>query len=238
MSQTWLITGANRGIGLEYARQLLKRGDRVIATAREPAAASELNALAKQHGQLLQVQALDTGNAASIAALAQRLADQPIDVLVNNAGLYGGSWDTDAARQTASGMDYALWEDIHRVNVMGPFRMIVALLPNLKLGARRWVVNMSSDLGSITNNKQGQSHAYRTSKAALNMLTRGLAIDLASEGIRLISMAPGWTKTDLGGTHAHWDVDASVTRQLHVIAALTPGDSGRFVNLLGESVAW
>ncbi len=238
MNETWLITGANRGIGLEYTRQLLARGARVIATARKPAGANELTALAERHRDNLQVETLDTGDGASVTALAQRLAGKPIDVLVNNAGLYGGSWDTDAQRQTAGGMDYALWEDIHRVNVMGPFRMVMALLPNLKQSQRRLVVNMSSDLGSITNNKQGQSHAYRSSKAALNMLTHGLAIDLANDRITLVSMAPGWTKTDLGGARAHWDVDASVSRQLQVIDALTSADTGRFVNLLGETVPW
>lgn len=238
MSETWLVTGANRGIGFEHVRQALLHGHRIIATARNPSAATALRNLQSKHRETLDIQQLDTGDAASVAALALRLADRSIDVLINNAALYGGSWDTDAGRQTPLGMDYALWEEIHRVNVMGPFRMVMALLPQLKLGQRRLVVNMSSDLGSITNNLQGQSHAYRSSKAALNMLTHGLAVDLASDGITLVAMAPGWTKTDLGGKHAQWETDASVERQQQVIAGLTSMDSGRFVNLLGQTVLW
>lgn len=238
MADVWLITGANRGIGLEYVRQLLAAGATVIATARAPAAATALQALAAEHPATLRIEALDTGDAASIVALADRLHGVGIDVLLNNAGLYGGSWDTDAQRQTLTGMDYALWEDIHRVNVMGPFRLIAALLPNLRQGRRRLVVNMSSDLGSIASNTAGQSHAYRTSKAALNMLTKGLSIDLKDEGIAVVSMAPGWTRTELGGAHAQWSVADSVAHQCQVIARLTPADSGRFINLLGAPVAW
>lgn len=237
MAKVWVITGANRGIGLEYVRQLGAAGETVIATARNPDAAEALRALAADH-PAIRIEALDAGDRASITALGARLAAQPVDVLVNNAGLYGGSWDDSAHRQSAAAMDYALWEEIMRVNVMAPFQLIHELQPSLLLGSGRLVVNMSSDLGSIANNAQGQSHAYRTSKAALNMVTKGLAVELAQLGITVVSMAPGWTQTDLGGKAAHWPVEESVARQLAVIARLGPNDSGRFVNLLGETVAW
>lgn len=238
MAKTWLITGTNRGIGLEYVRQLAESGDRVIATARDPENAADLAALQAAHPDTVQIEQLDTGDAASIAALAERLAGKPIDILVNNAGLYGGSWDTDSERQAPLTMDYGLWEDIMRVNVMGPFRLIVALLPNLKASERKLVVNMSSDLGSITNNIYGQSHAYRSSKAALNMLTKGLSVDLAGDGVEVISMAPGWTQTDLGGTNATWLTSDSVANQIKVIRGLASDRNGSFVNLLGETVGW
>jgi NAD(P)-dependent dehydrogenase (short-subunit alcohol dehydrogenase family) len=238
MSKTWLVTGANRGIGLEYARQIAAAGDRVIATARKPDSASALATLQSEFPDQLRIEELDTGDGRSIAALAERLAGMPIDVLVNNAGLYGGSWSTDSQRQTPLAMDYDLWEEIMKVNVMGPFRMVVALLPNLAASDRKLVVNMSSDLGSIANNRQGQSHAYRSSKAALNMVTRGLSVDLAGQGISVISMAPGWTKTDLGGTDAEWETADSVSRQLDVINGIGAGQNGTFVNLLGQQVAW
>ncbi|ASK89306.1 SDR family oxidoreductase [Sphingorhabdus sp. SMR4y] len=238
MQRTWLVTGTNRGIGLEYVRQIAASGDKVIATARKPAEADELNTVKSQFPDAVEVQELDTGDAQSIAAFADRLDGRPIDILVNNAGLYGGSWSTDSERQTPLMMDYDLWEEIMKVNVMGPFRLIVALLPNLVASDRKLVVNMSSDLGSITNNKHGQSHAYRSSKAALNMITRGLAIDLAEQDVSVISMAPGWTKTDLGGDGAQWETPDSVTRQIKVIQAATPDQSGGFLNLLGEEVAW
>ncbi len=238
MAQTLLVTGANRGIGLEHVRQALAAGQFVIAACRAPERAEALKALAAEHPDTLRIEALDQGDGASIQALAQRLDGAPIDVLINNAGLYGGSWDDSSDRQTLEGMDYDQWTDILQVNVIGVFRLTAALLPNLLAGSTRRVVMMSSDLGSIANNTQGQSHAYRSSKAALNMLTRGLSIDLRARGVTVISMAPGWTKTDLGGSAATWDVDESVRRQRDVIAATDLAQSGAFLNLKGETVAW
>jgi NAD(P)-dependent dehydrogenase (short-subunit alcohol dehydrogenase family) len=237
MTLTWLITGANRGIGLEFARQLTAAGDRVVAIVRDPGSATQLNTLASAQAGL-DIEQADMDDRASIEALAERLNGTPIDILFNNAGLYGGSWDNASHRQSAGSMDYMLWEQIMRVNVMAPFQMIQALLPNLLLGQRKLVVNMSSDLGSIANNLQGQSYAYRSSKAALNMVTKGLSVELAGDGVTVVAMAPGWTQTDLGGTQAHWSVEDSVANQRKVIAGLTASDSGRFVNLLGQDVPW
>ncbi|TXS91962.1 SDR family oxidoreductase [Parahaliea maris] len=238
MLKTWLITGANRGIGLEFVRQLLQSDDRIIATARVPEQAAALNALAQAHPGRLQILPLDTGSGESIGHFAAALGGATVDVLVNNAGLYGGSWETSAAAQSVEGMDYALWEEIFRVNTIGPFRLTVALLPHLQRSDAPLVLMMSSDLGSITNNTMGQSYAYRSSKAALNMVTKGLSVELAGKGIAVVAMAPGWTRTDLGGANAHWSVADSVSHQLQVIAGLGPKDSGCFVNLLGEAVPW
>lgn len=238
MTRTWLVTGANRGIGLEYVRQLATAGHRVIATARNLEAAEQLSALASGYPERVRLEALDVADPHSLAVFAERLGEVSVDVLVNNAGLYGGSWNSDAGRQSLEGMDYALWEEILRVNTIAPFRLTVALRANLHRSAQPLVVMMGSDLGSIASNTMGQSHAYRSSKAALNMVMKGLSIDLAGESITLVSMAPGWTRTDLGGPAATWSVDESVARQLDVIASLGPVDTGRFVNLLGEDVAW
>ena len=186
----------------------------------------------------MRIEPLDVAVAGSVDAFAERLGDTPVDVLVNNAGLYGGSWDSDAERQGVAAMDYALWEEIMRVNVMAPFRLTLALLPQLTRSARRLVVMMSSDLGSIANNTMGQSHAYRSSKAALNMVTKGLSIDLAPQGVAVVAMAPGWTRTDLGGAAAPWSVEDSVANQRRVLAGLTAADTGRFVNLMGQPVPW
>jgi NAD(P)-dependent dehydrogenase (short-subunit alcohol dehydrogenase family) len=238
MTESLLVTGSNRGIGLELVRQSLEAGERVIAACRNPAQATALQQLSTAFPRQLRIEALNTASGASIDALAERLAGVPVDVLVNNAGIYGGSWTTDAQRQTIDGMDYALWDEMMRVNVMGPFRLVARLLPNLLMGHRKLAVMMSSDLGSITNNQQGQSHAYRSSKAALNMLTKGLAVELRGRGIAVVSMAPGWTRTELGGEAATWSVDESVRRQREVIARLDLGATGTFINLLGESVPW
>lgn len=234
---TWLVTGANRGIGLEYVRQLAFAGETVIATARNPAEAAELAKLAEANDSV-RLEALDLEDRASVIALGQRLEGVAIDVLLNNAGLYGGSWDNASHRQSHDSMDYDLWEQIMRVNVLAPFQMVQVLRANLSASERKLVINMSSDLGSIANNAQGQSYAYRSSKAALNMVTKGLSVELANQGFTVISMAPGWTQTDLGGTSAQWPVAESVANQLKVIAGLTAQDNGRFVNLLGNSVPW
>ncbi|MDE1145211.1 MAG: SDR family oxidoreductase [Azospirillaceae bacterium] len=238
MSRAILVTGANRGIGLEHVRQALAAGETVIATCRRPAEAAALADLHAAYPDQMRIEALDVNDGASIDALAARLSDTPIDMLLNNAGIYGGSWASGGERQTVQGMDYDLWEEMMRINVIAPFRLTARLMPSLLLGRERLVVMMSSDLGSITNNTHGTSHAYRSSKAALNMLTKGLAIDLHQQGVKVIAMAPGWTKTDLGGDGAVWEVDDSVRRQRAVLAGAAGIASGTFVNLLGEAVAW
>jgi len=239
---TILISGANRGIGLEHARQALAAGSLVIAGCRDPATAKDLRALADEFGPALRIEALDVESAQSIAALAARLEGVPVDILVNNAGIYGNSdapsFPGGVPAQSLLGMDYDLWDRTHRINVVGPFRMTAALLPNLLAGERKLVVMMSSDLGSIGANTLGTSHAYRTSKAALNMLTRGLAIDLKDQEISFISMAPGWTRTALGGDGGHWSVEESVTQQRAVIDKVGPAESGQFIDLTGKIVAW
>lgn len=234
---SWLVTGANRGIGLEYVRQLAAAGESVIATARDPDSATDLVALAAASPKI-RIEALDLEDRTSVTALGRRLSGVPIDVLLNNAGLYGGSWDNAAHRQSHDNMDYDLWEQIMRVNVMAPFQLVHELRPCLEGGNRKLVINMSSDLGSIANNTQGQSYAYRSSKAALNMVTKGLSVELAPLGFTVISMAPGWTQTDLGGTSAQWPVNESVANQLNVIAAISSQDNGCFIDLLGRSVPW
>jgi NAD(P)-dependent dehydrogenase (short-subunit alcohol dehydrogenase family) len=236
---TLLITGANRGIGLEHVRQALGAGETVIAACRAPAQATDLHSLVSSYGGRLSIAELDVAVGASIDALARRLEGVAVDVLINNAGVFGPlGWPEGARLQSISGMDYDLWENMLRINVLGPFRVTARLLPNLLAGQRKLVIMMSSDLGSIAKNTLGTSHAYRASKAALNMLTKGLAIELKSQGITVVSLAPGWTKTDLGGEQAHWAVDESVKAQREVLANFDLTHSGQFIDLTGKVVAW
>jgi NAD(P)-dependent dehydrogenase (short-subunit alcohol dehydrogenase family) len=222
---TALITGASRGIGAEYVCQLRAKGWRVIAAMREPQGNDAVR--------------LDTADHASIDALATKLAGTPIDLLLNNAGSYGPQGFPDGQHYQAFGTtDYAIWADIMRVNLFGPMKMVEAFADHVAASDRKLVVNMSSDLGSVANNTHGGSHAYRTSKTALNMLTRVLSIDLAPRGITVVSMAPGWTRTELGGSMAPLSVEESVAGQIAVIEGLDAKDSGRFVNLRGEDVSW
>ena len=238
MSNTWLISGANRGIGLGYARQLLAMGEKVIAGVRDPDNAESLIELSRQYSPFLSVGRLDMNDWDSIDSFAGNLEEERVDYLINNAGLYGGSWTEDSHRQSIDSMDYELWEEIMRVNVIAQFRLTRALEGSLMRSDQPLVVMMSSDMGSIGNNDMGQSYAYRTSKAALNMIAMSLAVDLRERGIRVISMAPGWTQTALGGWTATWSVEDSVAKQIKVVTALGPEDTGMFLNLHGESVPW
>lgn len=236
---TILITGSNRGLGFEHARGYIARGDTVIACCRSPASADQLHALAKTAGDRLRIEKLDVGVPEDADRLARDLAGVPIDVLINNAGIYGsGSVADGDADQSLKGMDYDLWARVLAINVMAPFRLTAALLPSIEASARKTVVMMSSDVGSIGQSAQGGMYAYRTSKSALNMLTKSLSNELAARGITVISMAPGWVQTDMGGPAGHWAVQDSVEKQQAVIEGLTPADSGRFINLLGETVPW
>lgn len=238
----WVITGASRGIGLEHVQQALAAGETVVAACRHPSQARDLQALLPAHPGRLHLEALDVADAASVLAFGERLAGTPVDVLLNNAGIYGPpgapGWPEGAQAQSLQGMDYAHWEHLLRTNVMGPFRVTAALLPNLLAGTRRLVAMMSSDLGSIAENTQGTSHAYRSSKAALNMLARGLATDLAPQGVTVVALAPGWTRTELGGHGGDWSTSDSVTAQRTVLAGLGVDDSGSFIDLTGRRVPW
>jgi NAD(P)-dependent dehydrogenase (short-subunit alcohol dehydrogenase family) len=235
---TILVTGANRGIGLEHVRAALAAGHRVIGAARAPGSATALARLAEHHPGQLRVIALDVTDEASVAAAATALGGDTVDALVNNAGTYGpGGWSaTGQVSQSAAGMDYAVWRQILEVNVLGAFRVAAAFQPHLARSARPLHVLLSSDLGSITNNRVGHSHAYRSSKAAVNMLAKGLAFEWP--GIITVALAPGWCRTELGGDDAPLDPADSVRDQQATFARLTLADSGRFIDRFGATVPW
>jgi NAD(P)-dependent dehydrogenase (short-subunit alcohol dehydrogenase family) len=234
---TALITGASRGIGLEHARQYARRGWRVLATARSVTQASPLVDLAAAFPGSVVIQPLDVTAQESVARLAAAWSDETIDVVVNNAGTYGPSGAPEGMRYQSLGcMDYAIWRQILDVNLLAPFRVAVAFRPHLLRGEGRRLVMMSSDLGSIAQNASGGSHAYRSSKAALNMITRGMAVEWPE--LIVIAMAPGWTRTELGGPDAPLSAEDSVHLQQQVIDRLGPAHSGSFLNRFGEIVPW
>ena len=222
---TVLITGANRGIGLEFARQYSADGWRVIGTARRPDAAEEL---ASTGAQILQ---LDVTDQASVDRLALDLADQPIDVLINNAGIQPLMW-------TLAEVDFEQFERALDVNTIGPVRVTRALLPNLRSGALRKVINITTNLSSIDGNTDGGFYGYRESKAALNMFTRSLAAEFGTEGFICIVLHPGWVQTDLGGPDAPLNVTESVLGMRRVIEDLESADNGTFWTYAGEQMAW
>ncbi len=190
---TVLVTGANRGIGLELARQYAARGWNVIGTARKPAEAAELNALAAASGGKVVVEALDVMDLAAIDALAKKYEGQPVDILFNNAGVTGGGEN----QQFAKNMQWELFDVVHRTNVVGPLKMAEAFLPNLLAGQQKKISNVSSSQGSIGTTRTGTLYIYRSSKASLNMVMKNLANQLKSKGIAVALIDPGPVDTDM-----------------------------------------
>jgi NAD(P)-dependent dehydrogenase (short-subunit alcohol dehydrogenase family) len=223
--KTVLITGANRGLGLEFARQYAGAGWKVIATARQPETAAELNALG------VRVVALDVTDPKSIDGMAQSLRGAPVDLLINNAGIFPRSG-------TLAETDFKDVAQTYAVNTIGPMRVTNALLPNLRLGTMKMVVSISSGLGSIENNTDGRFYGYRESKAALNMFTRTLAAELRGDGFTCVVLSPGWVQTDMGGAGATLTPEQSITGMRAVIAKLTPAESGTYWNYDGDPIPW
>ena len=224
-SKAVLITGANRGLGLEFARQYAAAGWTVIATARNPESAADLNALP------VRVMQLDVTDQQSIDKLVGALKGAPVDLLINNAGIFPRS-------ASLSEVDF---EDVARtfeVNIMGPMRVTRALLPNLRSGEMKIVVSITSGLGSIADNTGGRFYGYRESKAALNMFTRSLAAELRDDDFTCVVISPGWVQTDMGGPGANLTPEESITGMRAVIAKLTPADTGTYWNYDGETIPW
>lgn len=228
-----VVTGANRGIGLELVRQLRDRGDTVEACARAPGDAPALRALA---GDRVRLHAVDVTVPATVAALATALGDAAIDVVFNVAGVYGGGGQS--LRQMAADLALPDVASTFDVNASGALRVTLALLPHVRRGAGKKLVHVTSGMGSIADNGSGGYYAYRMSKAALNMMSRSLAHDLRTDGIASYVINPGWVQTDMGGSSAPTPVDASVRGMLAQIDGATLADSGEFLNWKGGRSPW
>ena len=220
-----LITGANRGIGLELARQFSDSGWQVIGTARKPEQAGDLRALG---ARVLQ---LDVTDQDSVDRLAGDLESESLDLLINNAGIF-------PRVRTITETNFADVTRTFAVNTIGPMRVTRALLPNLRSAEGKLIVNISSRLGSIANNSGGGFYGYRESKAALNMFTRSLATELGDEGFICVVVHPGWVQTDMGGPNATLTVPESAQGIRKVIGRLSPADNGTFWNYDGEPLPW
>ena len=246
MARTALVTGANRGIGLEFVRQLLVRGDHVVAACRHPGKASALNTLAGEHPGRLHVLPLDVADAKSRASLLHDLPlvlgdDGRIDLLLNNAGvLHSG--------ERFGHVEQAMLDDSLRTNAIGPFLLAQALVPLLcdvapghadDTGSPRTVIaNISSQLGSIANTTRFGTPSYAISKAAQNMASVLLARALAERGIVVLALHPGWVQTEMGGAQAQVTPADAVAGLLRVIDAATPAQSGTFLDWRGEALPW
>lgn len=219
---TAVITGANRGLGLEMAKQYAAAGWDVIATAREPEQAEELNAIDK-----VSVLPLDAAEDASIEKFAEQLGDRPVDLFINNAGIYG-----------PSELDREQWLDLFNVNVVGPVKLATALKDNVAKSQTKKMVVISSQVGSIAENDSGSMMYYRTSKAAVNQAWHSLAQQWQDEGLTLAMLHPGWVQTDMGGANADLTPKESVEGMRSVIDGLSRDQNGRFYDYSGREIPW
>jgi NAD(P)-dependent dehydrogenase (short-subunit alcohol dehydrogenase family) len=229
---TILITGANRGLGLEFAAQYAADGAPVFAACRSPASAAMLREIQNNAAGDFRIVEMHVSDLESIRAAAEQLRDASIEVLINCAGMAG------APGQTTGNIDYKSWAHVLDVNTLGPMRVLESFIEHLARSERKLVITITSAMGSLADNKSGGSIAYRSSKAAVNMAMRSAAVDLAPRGISCVLVHPGWVRTDMGGPNAPLSPQESVRAMRNLIATLGPKNSGRFYNYNGREYPW
>ena len=231
--KTTLITGANRGIGLEFARQYAEDGWHILACCRHPDKSNALKELAAQYPELIKIHPLDVADHAQIECLTHTLSKESIDLLINNAGINPVS-DASGFGHT----DYAEWMSAFSINTMAPLKMAETFARQIASSKQKTIITITSLMGSIADNSSGGSYLYRTSKVAANMLVKSLAIDLRQQGIIAVALHPGWVKTDMGGPNAMISATQSVTGMRQVISSLTVAGSGKFFDYDGNVLPW
>jgi NAD(P)-dependent dehydrogenase (short-subunit alcohol dehydrogenase family) len=222
---TILITGASRGIGLEFANQFTAVGWTVIGACRNPVEAEPLSAIAG-----IEVHELDVDDGASVMALKQALGDRQIDVLLNNAGIIG-------QRSGFGTLDYDAWAGAMNTNVFGPMRMAEAFADNVMASDCKQMVFISSRMGSITETSPN-AYVYRSSKTALNMAVRCMSLELAGRGLTAVLFHPGHVSTDMGGASAPVTPSCSVAGMKQQILGFTQAANGRFLTFDGDQIPW
>ena len=229
---TVLITGANRGLGLEFCRQYAENGWEVIACCRRPSESGALKQLQERHTST-RLEALDVSDFEQIDSLAKKLAELSIDILINNAGVY-----EDRRSNNFGELDYQAWANSFTVNTQAPVKMAEAFLTQIKRSNKKLIANISSLMGSIADNGSGGSLYYRSSKAALNAAMKSLAIDLKDQGVGVIIFHPGWVKTDMGGPNALIDSTTSVSGMREQLDQFTLRQTGKFTKYDGKPMPW
>ena len=227
-----LITSANRGLGFEFAVQYLADGWHVYAACRQPQSAEKLQRLARDEKDRVDILAMDVTNSLSINGAAAKIRGATIDVLINSAGITG------KPGQKTGNVDYVSWAQVLDVNTMGALRVTEAFVDHVARSDRKLIVTITSGMGSLADNTSGGSIAYRSSKAAVNMVMRSAAIDLAPRGISCVLVNPGWVRTDMGGAGAPLSAHESVTALRRLIETLGPKQSGKFFNYDGRKYPW
>ena len=227
-----LITGATRGIGLEMVRYAVQQGWRVFACCRDPHNADNLFNIARLSNGRISVHIADMLELATVQALSYELRHESIDILINNAGIYGSDKNTFGA------VDVDSWLQTFQVNSIAPLKMVEAFSEQLMMGQRKLVACMSSKMGSMSDNGYGNSYIYRSSKAALNAVVKSLSIDLKEKGVISVALHPGWVKTEMGGPNAEISTAECVTQIFTNLSTLTINDSGRFIDIDGTDIPW
>ena len=221
-----LITGANRGIGLKFA-EILSANNNIYATARDITKADDLEKL--DNTELLELDLLDKD---SIKSFCSELKDIPLDMIINNAGIF----QDEQMEETI--LDPELWLDEIMINAVGPVVLSQKLKENIMSGNEKKIIFISSQMGSIDDNYSGGYYFYRTSKSALNSAAKSLSIDWKADGISVLMLHPGWVRTDMGGSNAKLDINTSVSKMLDVINSLDIGKTGTFLNYEGKKLEW
>lgn len=229
--KTVFITGASRGLGLEFSKQYLAAGNRVIATARNPEQSAGLQSLLQEYGDHLKIYSLDVTSEQSRRAVLEAVGDRVIHILINNAGYYGNS-------NALGKLDEAEWAKVFHINCIAPIKMVELLRSNLVNAGSATIAMLSSKMGSMGDNTSGGSYIYRSSKAALNAATKSLSIDLAPEQIKVVALHPGWVLTEMGGPNALIDTTTSVSGMRKVIDGLKVKQSGDFIAYDGTLLPW
>ena len=226
---TVLITGTNKGVGLELTKLYAGRGDTVLAACRDPEGAADLAAVPGR----VEIHGVVVGDDASVGALSASLGDRPIDLLINNAGTVG----PDFAAQTTYAMDYDRWAEAFNVNAIGPVRVLQAVMANLKAARAAKVMTVTSQMGALSLDLMA-AHGYSASKAAVNKFMRLAAIDLKDDGIAVGLVHPGWVRTDMGGPNAELSAAESAAGVAAVCDRLSLENTGGFWKWNGEDHAW
>jgi NAD(P)-dependent dehydrogenase (short-subunit alcohol dehydrogenase family) len=230
---TLLVTGSNRGLGLEWVRHHAQKGWQVLATCRDPEQADELRQLAYQFPKIV-IHPLDVTRADQIAVLANTLSGTPIDLLVNNAGVYFEKWAQDALKR----INYHDWEESFRTNCLGAVRVTEAFYKNVAMSDKKLVVVITSHMGCISDITNAHDYAYRSSKAALNASMKGMSLELKQYGVGLLLLHPGWVKTRMGGNNAPLTPKQSVDGMVNQVSNFTQAMSGEFYRYDGTKMPW
>ncbi len=226
-----VITGANRGLGLGFVKNYLGKNVDVVSTTRDLKSSKELLALKEKFPNNLEIFELDLVKESGGYTLENFLGDRPIDIVINNAGV-------GSTNQHFEAVSPKPWLEVLKVNLIAPLIITQSIINNVKKGSDKKIYFLSSQLGSIGDNASGGMYIYRSSKTGLNQVVKSLSVDLKPQGITVVSLHPGWVKTDMGGPNAPVSIDESIEGMMQVIDATDIRDTGRFLNYDGKELPW